>query len=214
MGSTSSSDTLGFQREIKILRYAIMGWLEADPVPDHLTTFTCYKESGWRHFLIGILFILGFESIAVQILLYGKYLWIADLHALFAVYSLLWLLGDYQAIKKNLTVLTCSTLSVRVGLRWNFSIPVKDIAHVDLGEPAELTLPVEIKMGSFVSERKLPEYGVILVFGKPTVHLTLRKPLTTRSGLGRSKTLKQIGLGIDEPLAFVQVLREYLKIEG
>jgi hypothetical protein len=144
-----------------------------------------------------------FESIAVQFFLRTHYERIASFHAVLAFYGLIWLLGDYQAIKKSVVTLSATELHVHIGMRWDFFIPIAEIKGAELGEPKELRAPTKIKMGEFVSKIKIPGYEIVTVTGRPNMYLTLRRPITITGLFGRKKTMERIGLGIDSANDFV-----------
>ena len=130
------------------------------------------------------------------------------LHALLALYGGLWLFGDYQAIKKHLTVLGPAGLHVRLGLRADFLIPYDAIESVNAGEPKELIIPIELKRGAFVSTQKLPGYATIALMGKPKLHLKLKTPIEIASLLGRKQSVNCVGLEVDRPNALLSELRK------
>jgi hypothetical protein len=199
------------EREITIIKYGVMGWFEKDRLSDDSSSFTCYKESGWSAFLLGILFMIGFESVAIQVLLHDHYIWLAYVHLFLALYGVLWLLGDYQAIKKNMVTLDSTALRVHIGLRWDFFVPFSNITGAKMGEPDGVKSPLEIKMSKFTSEEKLSGYEAVTVAGKPNLHLILGRPITVIGPFGRKKRMDRIGLSIDSTEKFIVCIHKKIQ---
>ena len=85
--------------ELYRLKLGVIGWLQPDPVPNKLDTFTCFRESGWGGILIGLIGVLVVESFAIGMFLHARYPLFSYVHLALGIYSIVWLVGDYQAIK-------------------------------------------------------------------------------------------------------------------
>ena len=49
------------------------------------------------------------------------------------VYGILWLLGDYHALRLRPTTIEDGVLHLRYGLRWNVDVPLSNIAELKSG---------------------------------------------------------------------------------
>lgn len=197
-------------RELKLLWLGVTGWWKPDPIPDNKTSFSCYKESGWIGFLSAIILLVLFEGLAIQVFLYGKSPLIVYIHSGLEVYGIVWLLGDFQAIKKNLIRLSDTLLQVRVGFRWAIEIPLINISAAYEGQPEAIDAVVEWKMDEFIKEVKVPGYSVISLMGKANLHLVLKEPMKIRGWFGQIKNIDRIGLEIDSPAEFLQAVCKYI----
>ena len=47
------------------------------------------------------------------------------------LWAVIWLLGDYHALRLHRSVLTADTLEIRLGMRWSADVPLSSIASIE-----------------------------------------------------------------------------------
>src|SRR5207249_3536264 len=97
----------------------------------------------------------------------------AALHA----YSILWLLGDLQALRLRPIRVENGMLLLRIGLRWEADIPLSEIAAVDRSGTG-------LKLG---------------VLGTPNFLIRLKNPVELRGLLGLRRRSSELALQVDDP---------------
>jgi hypothetical protein len=113
--------------EVAILGYALFAWRTPSRRVD---------KSGWGSIVVCFLVLIGFESIGVHLLVAhwsAKAAWIVTALDL---YGMLWLIGDYHALRLLPTFIAGGVLHVRHGLRWSVDVPLTNIAAIE-DAPAE-----------------------------------------------------------------------------
>jgi hypothetical protein len=167
--------------EVAILWYAFR-WRR--PAPQAPGAFTVHREVGYLTILIGLLFLLLVETIALRVLVshWGP----AASWALtgLSLYAVVWLAGDYRAMAERPTRVTATLLSLRVGVRWEAEIPIDQIVQVDPLKPSE----------------KPPGRDTLVaaLLGQPKLRLRLVGPVEVTGMYGIRKTVREIWLGVDQ----------------
>ena len=106
-----------------------------------------------------------------------------------SVYTIVWLFGDFQALRVRPIVLGEETLFVRAGLRRDARIPLRDVESIET-----ITLAGEPK--------RAPDYLRCTAFGPAEIMLRLRAPARFEQMLGRPREVVRIGLAVDDEAAF------------
>ena len=139
--------------------------------------------------MVGALLVLCVAEVPIAHHLLDRFVapgaaWLATL---VTAYGIAWLWGDAQALRQHPTTVERGVLHLRIGLRWQATIPCHTIeAVVRTQEPAEADLSL---------------------LGPPNVRLVLSEPVTLRGPLGVARTARELTLQIDDPAAFEQALR-------
>ena len=144
--------------------------------------FTMHQTPGWIPIAAALILVSPAELILVHLLaerMGGP--WIAWILTAGTLYSLLWLWGDAQGMRLNPTTLDDDRLNLRVGLRWQATIPLEDIVGIE--DSAESDLQA-------------------VVMGEPDFTLVLRRPVTVRGPFGITRETDRIALQMDDRAAF------------
>lgn len=102
------------------------------------------------------------------------------------VYGVLWVIGDWRACRLRPIRVVDGTLRIRFGLRWRMDIPLERLVAVRAPTPAE-----KATRGSVDLRLALPG-------GSWTV-LELDRPVEAVGMYGRRRSVRTLGLGVDEP---------------
>lgn len=189
VGRGALAEALAF--EIAVLYYGLLAW--RTPVPDtDGERFTGYRRNGYTHLVMGLLMAMACEAFVVHLLVQkywnGRAAW--TLTAI-GVYGMVWFFGDWQAARRRHVELTPRTLELRVGLRWDLSVPytqVKSLRRLK-GIPTK---------GSGLN---------VSILGAPSFELELTEPVEAAGVYGRRRRTAKVRFQVDEPDALESRLR-------
>jgi len=170
--------------ELAVVVLAVTGWFRRPRDGGF-----AMRSTGWLLFAGVIGFLVIVETTVLHIALAAMWsptaAWISTASS---AYTLLWLLGDAQAIRLYPVAIVGDTLRVIVGVRWRAAIPLTEIVSV-----------------TEISE--VPDGALGLALLAPTVLVTLRAPIEVHGLLGRRRRADRIALTIDDPKAFAAAVR-------
>ena len=180
--------------ELALLRYAVVGWRERPPEGEaHLGVL---GTSGYGPVLVGVLLAAVAELVAGHVLL--QRLWgdtAALAHLGLSGYALLWLWGDYQALRLRPLRLGADGLAVHLGLRWDVCVPLDRIAAV-----RRLARPLPRASG----------YLDATPLGRARYLVELTAPVRVTGPYGLTRTVERLGIAVDEPARFERRLVDLL----
>ena len=171
--------------ELLLMYLAVGGWFKKVSTTEGALCFTYHRNSGYPAILGTMAFLLIVETVGVHLLLMQWSSIAANIVTGLSVYGLIWLIGDFHAIRLHPVILTDDKLLLRIGVRWNATIPIREIA--------------EIRIGGKTSKSKSYLRASILW---PRVVIHLRNPITVRGLFGIIRNPSEIGLSIDDPELF------------
>ncbi|HEX7829753.1 MAG TPA: hypothetical protein VF787_08855 [Thermoanaerobaculia bacterium] len=176
--------------EITLLYYAFFCW-RAKP-DDDPRAMTFHQRNGWSTILAMIFVLIAAEGLALHLLLarwspYAAWGWtILDL------WAVMWLLGDYHALRLRRTSLDDDALHLRFGMRWSADIDRANIASVE-----------EIREEG---QWKQPGVMKIAILDEPRWLITLREPVIVRGLAGLRKEIRAIAMLPDDDAVVRQLL--------
>jgi len=172
--------------EIAVMYYALCCWRRnAEP---NARAITFHERNGWGVILFGIVLLIAAEGTAMHLLI-GR--WNANAAWIWTaldVWAILWLLGDYHALRLRSTTLDDDALRVRYGLRWTLDVPRESI--LSIGEVTE------------ESQWKQPGILKIAMLDAPKWLITLREPIIAHGIASLTKETRAIALLPDDEEAF------------
>jgi hypothetical protein len=176
--------------EISITWYAFSGWRKRAPAG-----FTVHQRGGWSTVIGVFIFLIGVESVGAHLVVQMWSVKAAWIVTTLDLYGVLWLLGDYQALRLRPTRIEGETLVLSYGLRWRASIPLSEIAAI---EP--LHHEAEWKRKGVLKVAMLDEPRLLIRFATPqTVH-----------GLaGITRAIDAIAILADDDAGFAEALRSH-----
>lgn len=197
--------------KLNVYKSAILGWFQKDVNPNNVTSFSYYRTSNWTKVIAVLVPLMVFETIGLHLLLSRWSAVGATVFTILSIWGILWVLGDYQLIKKSPIRLENGKLLVQIGARWDFEVPTENIKSVKFGVPDELNLPVKISMGEFTKKQKIEGYENISLSGKANLHIELKNRMAVKWPFGKSRTLKRFGLEVDDAWHFVTAVQKIIK---
>lgn len=159
---------------------ALTGWFRRPAA----NAFSMHRRSSWFAICAVFVLLIAGETAVLHVLVAmwsSTAAWIATA---LSIYSVLWLVGDAQALRLFAIVVDATHVHVTVGFRRRASLPRAAI------EAIERTTIV-------------PDGAVALTMFEPTLIVTLREPVTVRGMFGRSRAATRIALSVDDPEALV-----------
>lgn len=185
--------------EIAMFHFALSGWRRQPFAGEGETHFSYYRENSYGAVLGAIMFLLLIETVGLHLFIQGWSETIAWIITGLSIYSIFWLLGDFNAMRQRPIVVADKEMLLRIGLRWTTRFPLKEIASIK-------RIP------------ELPEKHPLLlnavVFGEPQLLLTLKTPVLVKGFFGIRKTVDEIALSIDQQQKFIHLVQENSGIDA
>ena len=189
-----AADVLAY--ETALFYYALFSWrMKPDDRIAKQDAFSYHKRSGYGGVLAGILVAMLIEMIALHAWLWTWQSVLAWPLTVLSLYGVLWLLGDWQAVRLRPIVVEEDALTIRIGLRWTMRVPFAAIASVHpMADPSP--------------PRKQPGHVEAVLLGRPHYRITLKQPIMAQGLYGFRKKVTTIGFTVDMPDAFETVLQD------
>jgi hypothetical protein len=181
--------------EFCVLYYGLLCWRRRPASVDR-HSFSYHRNSGYGALILTLMIVSAIEVVAMHL---AVCLWsgtVAWLLSALAIYAVVWMAGDYQAVRLRPVVATDDTLHVRVGLRWSVSIPYAQIEQVQPRGKEQLS-------------KRTPGYLHAVLLTDPQMVLVLRGPVRARGPYGIEKEVRRVGLAVDEADRLRAVLAEH-----
>jgi hypothetical protein len=178
--------------EVAILWFALFSWRR--PRPAEGVTF--YRASGWPT-VLGVLFLLiAGEGFGAHVLLSKWSVHAAWTFTALDAYSVLWLLGDFQALRLRPATFDGEVLRLRLGMRWSARIDASNILSVTRLSPGEFPKTRDTLRFSMLDE---PRYAI-----------AFREPVPFRGIAGLERKVRAVGVLPDDPAAFEELFADFL----
>jgi hypothetical protein len=176
-----------FAYEVALFHYAFA--IRRAEAPEH--AFSYHRRSGYGAVLAALLMAAGLELVGVHVLLRSWSEAAAWVHVALSLYGVVWLVGDYRAMRRRPHELRAAGLRVRYGLRWDVEVAWDRVAVVRRtrrppeGEGSLNTVPL----------------------GRPRYVVELREPAEATGPYGLTREVRRVGLIVDDVERFEQRLR-------
>ncbi len=191
LGRSVPADVMSY--EVAVLRYALVGWKEK--VSTNSSSFGYLRTSGYGPILLAILMAAVAEMIGGHFLLRMWSDTAAIVHLILVGYALVWFVGDYQAMRTRCLEVGDKVFRVRLGIRWDATIPTHNISGV-----RRLSVPPE-KSSAYLNATPL---------GRPVYLIEMKRPVHVSGPYGFGRTVTQIGVAVDDEERFEKRLVEVL----
>lgn len=185
--------------EFVLTYYALFGWFKQ--YTNHtVQSFSYHKTNSYTGMFIAFCVVLLIETVAMHFII-G--LWsnvVAWVVTALSVYTLVWILGDFNAIRLQPIVVDDTHLYLRLGLRYKAKIPLETILSVrqesKTSDLLELEKPQEIDTA----------FRLVLI-NETNILITLSQHVRLYGLFGRQKLSDEIAFYVDEPQRFMQALK-------
>ncbi|GAA0326013.1 hypothetical protein GCM10008967_15740 [Bacillus carboniphilus] len=198
------------KKEYEILYYAFCGWGRKLKVKEGTAAFTYHKKSSYFWIFLALMHEQVIEMVIFHIYLKQIDPLAANLFTALHIYSIVWILGDYHAVRHSPVLVKQNLVQMKVGVRKSLTIRVQDIATIQ---------PPTIRYGK--SGGVIHEKGVFHVTAFPRVltrvfgmtdeakyEILLKYPVYAEGIFGLKKEISKIYIYLDCPEEFVDLLHE------
>ncbi|HTU64256.1 MAG TPA: hypothetical protein VMF89_37580 [Polyangiales bacterium] len=177
--------------ELQVWTMCFAGWFFARRPADGARVFTHHKEPHWFALVGVLLFLVVVEAVVVHVLLQAYHFTTAKwIFAALSGYALVWLLGDLQALRVYRSSIRTRAgepvLELRIGARGHATIPVRNIAKVEVG----------------AWDKAGPDEALFVLFGKANVKLSLHAPSAFKPAIGGEQRVRTLLTQIDDAEGF------------
>ncbi|KAF0248396.1 MAG: putative Membrane Spanning Protein [bacterium] len=177
-----------------MLYYAFFFWCKPKPsIETNTAVFSYHKNNEYIAVFIGLLTLFIGESFAAHYFLATIDNTIAWIATLGSIYTILWIWGDFQAIRLNPITINNKELKLNSGKRWQVVIARETIDEI-----------IDINKVEHLTNRK--DYLDMTVAGEPSLIITLKESIKVKGLFGITRKCKYIGIYVDDLIAFKQTL--------
>jgi hypothetical protein len=108
--------------EISVLYYGLVSWRQRVPIGAG-RSFSYHRTGGYGAIVFLLIMVSAIEIVSVHLLVARASITAAWVLTGLGLYAVLWILGDFQAVRLRPLVVEDEVLRVRLGLRWSLDIP-------------------------------------------------------------------------------------------
>lgn len=178
--------------EFSLLYYAVAGWFSRyhPSLPSH-RSFTYHVKSGYGITAAMIIGLSLIEIPLVHLVVHQFNPTVAWILTLLTLYTVLWLIGDFHAIRLHPIIVDATHLHFRTGMRWRVTIPLEEI----------ITIHPLARAG-----RKNKEEPDLSVAGNARLLLELKHPVPVRGLFGIQRVTDKFAFALDDEKAFLEAV--------
>ena len=176
--------------EILVFYYAFLSWRK----PAKEAGWTVYQKTFYVPMFIMLIHAIIIEGIGFHFFFAEKLPLLAWIHKIFSVYGLIFLVADFQALRKNPLFIQHNHLYLSNGLMRNICIDLEDIKQIH----------------DHLEEKKVYHFKALgTTEEKPSFILELKGPQSIHLVGGLTKQVTYIGVYADEPALVKKALFDY-----
>jgi len=185
--------------ELLIYYYLIFGRKISYP-SQSLTPFS-YHRKGNGGIIVGVLVAVSIVEMTVVHVILDLVLHIPKIAWIItglSIYSLFWIVGDYQAMKARPILLMEKTLLIQTGIRWQVSVPLDQILSTRfIANKSEL-------------QNFSADYISLSSGRSPNIMIQLNQEVEAIGLFGRTVTASNFAVAVDDPDFFLKAIRSRL----
>ncbi|PFQ78756.1 beta-carotene 15,15'-monooxygenase [Priestia megaterium] len=186
--------------EMLMFYYAFGTWKKKPS--DEANTFTLYKRSSFVTFQIMIIHAIVIETLGLHWLLHNTSLILSVVLLILNIYSIVFFLGDIQALRLNPLRVEDDRIYISFGLAKRMEISFKEIEKI-----VEETHILEQKIPNTTIEFIARDFEKVY----PDLVLTLKSPIEATLFMGIKKKYQRVAIRVDDPHAFKKIVKERLE---
>ena len=175
--------------EVTVLVYAVGGWFRPTPPPD-ASRFSMHRERRWGT-IVGVLaFLVAVETAGLHVALSFWSVPAAWISTALSIYAVMWIVGDFHALRLHPLVLGADAVELEVGVRWRLRVPYADVVAAE---------PLDARPA---------RASDLLVAGvmAPNVLLSLGREVVAAGPFALRRRARRIALTVDRREAFLAAL--------
>ncbi|WP_423797949.1 beta-carotene 15,15'-monooxygenase [Neobacillus sp. SAB-20_R2A] len=184
--------------EMLMFYYAFASWKKK---PQHgQNVFTLHQKSSLIAMQVMLIHATVIEMAGLHWLFHEKSVILSIILLVLNVYTVIFFLGDIQAVRHNPLLVTEEGMYISLGLMKRMEIKWDDVEEV-------IEAPLVGKRPKDTIEFIAHDFEEV----KPDVILKLKKPVDATLIMGLKKKYSQIAIRVDEPNRFISALKENVK---
>lgn len=183
--------------EIGVFYYALWAW---KPVKKDSMEFSMYRESGQIAVCLGLLLVLGIETVVLHSLLSPNYTVFAWILSILSIYSCFYFLAHLKALWLRPTILTPEGVWFKNGLLGESFVAYESIEKVE----RRASIPADLmdSTGGLGLKNPPDTLNMLIYFSTPQM---IKKPY------GQKKAYRILGIYIDRPHEFESSIHQELE---
>ena len=186
--------------EMMMFYYAFGTWKKQ---PNSETnTFTIYKRSSLITFQIMIIHAVVIETLGIHWLLHSKSVILSFILFILNIYSIIFFLGDIQALRFNPLRIEHNRIYLSLGLAKRMEIRFKDIEKLIVD-----TEVLEQKISKTTIEFIARDFEKV----HPDIILKLKSSVEATLFMGIKRKYEQVAIRVDNPQEFKKILKQQLE---
>jgi len=186
--------------EMMMFYYAFGTWKKQ---PNSETnTFTIYKRSSLITFQIMIIHAVVIETLGIHWFLHSKSVILSLILLILNIYSIIFFLGDIQALRFNPLRIEHNRIYLSLGLAKRMEIQLKDIEELIVD-----TEVLEQKTSKTTIEFIARDFEKVY----PDIILKLKFPVEATLFMGIKRKYEQVAIRLDNPQDFKKILKQQLE---
>lgn len=178
--------------EMAFIYYAIISNFKSIQKPREKYVFSYHKENGMLGLISILVFILLAETFIIHILLMKWSIIAAWILTAISLYSLVFLIGHWNASKKRPIILTAEAMKIKFGMFGDMDIPWDKVAAIKYNSN-------DVEDDETHSFTFLSGHNVII---------DLTEPLTLKGLYGADKQVSKIAFFVDDRQAFTNAVQD------
>ncbi|TYS16643.1 hypothetical protein FZC78_11680 [Rossellomorea vietnamensis] len=198
------------KKEWLLLFYAFFWWRRKGKEKPGVQTFAYHKGSLYFWLFLALLHEQVIEGIVFHIYLKEVDPLRANILLVLHVYSILYMLGDYNLVRNSPIEIIKNKVRMKIGARRELTFHVKDIKVI---QPAKVQYH---KSGGMVHEKKVFHAGALprvltRIFGvtdELKYEIIFKNPIYARGYFGQKKEVTKALIYMDQPEPFVEALEQ------
>jgi hypothetical protein len=178
--------------ELSVIYYGLLSWRKR-PDLQAGRTFPYHRAGGYGAIVSALVLVSACEIVATHLLVSRASSTAAWLLTALGLYGVVWILGDYQAVRLRPLTVETDGIAVRLGLRWSLWIPRDAIAAI-------------VPTPKLAAAKRAPGHLHAALLVSPQWQVTLHEPLVAKGPYGITKRVTTIALAADDRAALRQAL--------
>lgn len=179
--------------EFSLIFLSVCGWFMRFRGDPQQQVFTYHRKSRYPLIFLVFLLVIVVETVGLHLLLQRWSPLVAWVLTGLSIYSIFWMIGDFNALRLHPIVLTGDTLHLRSGLRWGANVPLAEIVAVQRPKP---------------SDAKARDYLSFARAGEAQLVLVLAQPVRVAGLFGAHRQATRLGLYVDDLAAFRAAIQQ------
>jgi hypothetical protein len=183
--------------------YAFASWRKKPQISNN--KFTLHRNSSLIAFQVMMIHAIILETIGLHWWLHEKFVIVSVVLLIVNIYSVIFFVGDIQAVRQNALHVTVEGMYLSLGLMKRMEIKWTDIIEL-MDEPELLNRKCSKNTIEFITR----DFETV----HPNIILHLKHPIRATLLMGKEKEFEQVAIRVDEPNRFKEMLINHMGTFG